>query len=276
MENNLTLSEKAGQVGPGVDRVAWCSVPKQGSSDPTTELVAASSGSYSEPGPPQNDDHVGRAGLHRRFRSAVATGADVRTKRAEHGWVRRMGYGAVAAGLILAVAGVATTPASANHIPGKTTICHRTNSNTNPYVVISPDTSAVDGAAPAKGDHFLEHVGSDLEPDAQGAAHRVGGHHPACPGSPRWSELDRRGPGHLRERLQPDPGGAGCLRGAVRGWRAGHHGHPHQHGYCGRGVRRPPGRQPGRHPGPAHRHGPRGRRDDQPAADRRRPHGHRR
>jgi hypothetical protein len=88
----------------------------------------------------------------------------VAEKRAEHGWVRRLGFGAVAAGLVLAVVGVSMTPASANHNGGKVTICHRTNSDTNPYVVISPDEAAVDGAAPANGDHFLEHVGPVWNP----------------------------------------------------------------------------------------------------------------
>lgn len=50
-------------------------------------------------------------------------------------------------------------PAYANHNDAKYTICHRTNSDQNPYVVITPDEAAVDGAAPAKGDHYLEHVG---------------------------------------------------------------------------------------------------------------------
>lgn len=50
-------------------------------------------------------------------------------------------------------------PAAANHNGGSVTICHRTNSDQNPYVVISPDEAAVDGAAPANGDHYLEHQG---------------------------------------------------------------------------------------------------------------------
>lgn len=50
-------------------------------------------------------------------------------------------------------------PASANHNGGSVTICHRTNADNNPYVVISPDEAAVDGEAPAHGDHYLEHQG---------------------------------------------------------------------------------------------------------------------
>jgi LPXTG-motif cell wall-anchored protein len=50
-------------------------------------------------------------------------------------------------------------PASANHNGGSVTICHRTNSDQNPYVVITPDEAAVDGETTAKGDHYLEHQG---------------------------------------------------------------------------------------------------------------------
>jgi LPXTG-motif cell wall-anchored protein len=50
-------------------------------------------------------------------------------------------------------------PAAANHNGGSVTICHRTDADNNPYVQISPDEAAVDGAAPAHGDHFLEHQG---------------------------------------------------------------------------------------------------------------------
>lgn len=55
-------------------------------------------------------------------------------------------------------------PAAANHTGEKYTICHRTNSDQNPYVVITPDEAAVDGDAPAKGDHYLEHQGPVWNP----------------------------------------------------------------------------------------------------------------
>jgi hypothetical protein len=61
--------------------------------------------------------------------------------------------------ILMGTACLFMAPASANHTGQKYTICHRTNSDTNPYVVITPDEAAVDGAAPGKGDHFLEHVG---------------------------------------------------------------------------------------------------------------------
>jgi hypothetical protein len=62
------------------------------------------------------------------------------------------------------MSGVAAAPAAANHNGGQVTICHRTAADNNPYVVITPDEAAVDGEAPAKGDHYLEHQGPVWNP----------------------------------------------------------------------------------------------------------------
>jgi hypothetical protein len=47
--------------------------------------------------------------------------------------------------------------------PHKYTICHRTASHGNPYVVITVDVASIDGQG--KGDHFLEHQGPVFSPD---------------------------------------------------------------------------------------------------------------
>jgi hypothetical protein len=54
------------------------------------------------------------------------------------------------------------TAASADPPQPKVTICHRTGSQSNPYVVITPAQHAVDGDLSndrGQGDHYLEHRG---------------------------------------------------------------------------------------------------------------------
>jgi len=54
----------------------------------------------------------------------------------------------------------------------KVTICHRTNADENPYVVLTVDSNAVDGIAGNSGqtpDHFGEHVGPVWEPGLKDA-----------------------------------------------------------------------------------------------------------
>ena len=70
---------------------------------------------------------------------------------------------AAAAALALSMAyfvkPVLATQPDPNH---KVTICHRTNSVTNPYVTITVDEASVDGAEgndKGQGDHLLEHLG---------------------------------------------------------------------------------------------------------------------
>ena len=86
------------------------------------------------------------------------------TKQATHGWLRRVGIGAVAAGMILSVVGLSATTASANHTNANYTICHATASNSNPYSTFTVDEASVDGLVPPQGDHFHGHTGPVWDP----------------------------------------------------------------------------------------------------------------
>ncbi len=69
-------------------------------------------------------------------------------------------------GMGTAVANPGGQPGNADNV----TICHRTNSVTNPYVVITVDPDAVDGNLGndnGKGDHYLEHGGPVFDPTAE-------------------------------------------------------------------------------------------------------------
>lgn len=74
-----------------------------------------------------------------------------------------VGASAVTAGLLIATPVVMAAPGgNGGGGTAKVTICHRTHSLTNPYVVITVAESSVDGNGgndKGQGDHFLNHTG---------------------------------------------------------------------------------------------------------------------
>jgi hypothetical protein len=77
-------------------------------------------------------------------------------------WMRPLAI-AASAGLLI-TSGVTVVAAGTDH---KITICHRTNSIHNPYVLIRIDQDAADGDLgndKGRGDHYMEHQGPIFDP----------------------------------------------------------------------------------------------------------------
>jgi hypothetical protein len=76
---------------------------------------------------------------------------------------KRSVLGVLAAAALASTTLVALAPAASGDPSANVTICHRTNSNTNPYVQITVDESAVDGLGGGS-DHLGAHTGPVWDP----------------------------------------------------------------------------------------------------------------
>jgi len=74
---------------------------------------------------------------------------------------RLAGFATAVTGLALTLGALAPPASAGVEQLDDLAICHRTNSNANPYVLITPDQSGQDGGA----DHFGEHTGPLWNPD---------------------------------------------------------------------------------------------------------------
>ena len=75
---------------------------------------------------------------------------------------QRSAFGALAALALATATWFATAPVASSTTTANVTICHRTNSVTNPYVTITVDEASVDGDSlndNGQGDHLKEHLG---------------------------------------------------------------------------------------------------------------------
>ena len=76
---------------------------------------------------------------------------------------QRSFFGVVAVAALASATWVAAAPSASGDPSANVTICHRTNSDTNPYVEITVDESAVDGLGGGS-DHLGAHTGPVWDP----------------------------------------------------------------------------------------------------------------